>query len=362
MPATRTQASSNAASMLGDNLAKLGRRVVRLYDMWPNNDLINLGKEMQAMSDDVLLTFREKANERKLRMRDLVEKISEWEPTLFERLNRPSTHAGVAARDAKHHLNIGHSNGRSEDARKIREALPRWEEFNPPLGDRSTRGVKHRQCAMLLGPPTLDWEDEEAVTQFLGFGIPAMKASAWPALLWADGKFDPVRPATGLLEHEFLFRAGKAILLSPSASMPSTVQTSGARGQKRRGPIGLAKTYQLTEVTPGFIAYVACITRHALTSEDLFTESCAGFSYVDFYNEIREFLEDPKFAHWTRGLMDRWNKNIFSGIQLCTTSGTSSAPTGGTLAQLTAQLEAEEIGQQEVGIGAQGATNAADTE
>ncbi|KAG8728741.1 hypothetical protein FRC10_004612, partial [Ceratobasidium sp. 414] len=103
-------------------------------------------------------------------------------------------------------LNIGHSNGRSEDAQKIREALPRWEEFDPPLGDRSTRGMKHRQCAMLLGPPTLDWEDEEAVTQFLGFGIPVMQASAWPTVLWADGKFDPARPATGLLEHEFLFR------------------------------------------------------------------------------------------------------------------------------------------------------------
>ncbi|KAG8735334.1 hypothetical protein FRC10_010694 [Ceratobasidium sp. 414] len=136
--------------------------------MSPNNDWISLGKEMQAMSDDALLTLRKKAND------------GEWEPTLFERLNRPSTHAGVAARDAKHResyllegyiisvinapltqLKIGHINGRSEHARKIREALPTWEEFDPPLGDRSTRGVKHRRCATLLGLPTLEWEDKE---------------------------------------------------------------------------------------------------------------------------------------------------------------------------------------------------------
>ncbi|KAG8693626.1 hypothetical protein FRC08_008997 [Ceratobasidium sp. 394] len=56
--------------------------------------------------------------------------------------------------------------------------------------------------------------------------------------------------------------------------------------------------------------------------------------------------------------MDRWNENLFSGIQFCTTSRTSSAPSTGTLALLTAQLEADEIGQQGVGIGAQGVTNA----
>jgi hypothetical protein len=62
-----------------------------------------------------------------------------------------------------------------------------------------------------------------------------------------------------------LFKAARAILFSPSASKSApTVQVSGACGSsKRRGPIGIAKSYQLTEVTPAFLAYVAVVVRRA---------------------------------------------------------------------------------------------------
>ncbi|QRV91940.1 hypothetical protein RhiJN_19958 [Ceratobasidium sp. AG-Ba] len=354
---TRTNQTSVGSTQAEDSLAKLGRRIVRMHEMWPGNDLINLGKELQAMSDDALLGFRERSssNPQKVRMIELVEKLTEWEPTLFERLNRPSHHAAAAAREAKSRLNIGFSNGRSEDARKARELMGKWGHFEPPLGDKSERGLKHRQCAELLASPTFDWTNEEAVNNFMGFGIPAPNASIWPALLWATNQFDRQNIHKGLLENEYLFCAANAILFSPSSSLPPTVlQASSARGRNRRGPIGIAKSNQLTEVTPGLIAYVACITRHALTSDEIFSERCSGFSYVEFYKQITSFLQDPRFAHWSHGLMARWNEKLFSGMEFGYTHSMSTPVVGGTLDMLTAQLEAETVTQEQIGLGGNG--------
>ncbi|KAG8793421.1 hypothetical protein FRC12_002796 [Ceratobasidium sp. 428] len=362
MAPARTSATSatnaNSSAPADDNLAKRGRQLARLHNMWPNGDVILLGKQMQAMSDDALYTFRQGANEKKLRLITLVETLTELEPTLFERLNRPGPHAASAARDAKSRLNIGVSNGRSEDARKARDMVDKWDNFLPPLGDKSTRGLSHLTCARHLVPPTLNIDDEQVATQLMVHGIPALTASLWPGFLWAAGRFNVAHPHDGLLEGELLFSCGNAVLFSPLSSIPSALWTGGARGhtKKRRGPTGVAKSYQMTEVTTGFIPYIACVTRHALTSDEVFSEVCGAFSYVDFYWQIRSFLEDPKFAGWTRGLLDRWNEKLFSGIEFY--QSTASAPeVGGTLAMLNAELEAGQITPQVVGLGTTAPTN-----
>ncbi|QRW09615.1 Retrovirus-related Pol polyprotein from transposon [Ceratobasidium sp. AG-Ba] len=53
--------NTNATAAPDDGLAKRGRQLARLYKMWPQGDVIMLGKQMQAMSDDALLDFREAA-------------------------------------------------------------------------------------------------------------------------------------------------------------------------------------------------------------------------------------------------------------------------------------------------------------
>ncbi|KAG8728694.1 hypothetical protein FRC10_004702, partial [Ceratobasidium sp. 414] len=99
--------------------------------------------------------------------------------------------------------------------------------------------------------------------------------------------------------------------------MPETIQAaSGARGHtRRRGPIGLAKKYEMKEVNPAFIAYVACVTRQALTTSKNFSEVCDRFSYTKFYYTIRNVLESPKYEHWTKGLIEHWNEKLFSGYE-----------------------------------------------
>ncbi|KAG9092167.1 hypothetical protein FRC06_000215 [Ceratobasidium sp. 370] len=354
--ATNVNRSSRSTSASEtDSLAVQARRLTRIVDMWwPGGDVVTTGKEMQSMTDDAIIDLRESANGRKLRVITLVERLSEWEPGFFERLNRAGPHATAAARDAKHRLNTGQSNGRSEDARKVRDAMPKWQEWVPPLGDRTMRGMKHKQCAEALAPPNLDFTKEEyvVVTQFIVDGIPPMAPECWGRFMWAKGQFNRQRPSIGLLEGELLLSSATAILFSPSSSMPSTVQASGgARGHiRRRGPIGIAKKYELTEVTTGFIAYVACVTRHALTAEDQFSEVCGGFSYIRFYYLVREFLESPKYERWTKALIDRWNEKLFSGYDFGLSSITPVDEANVTLHMLDAELAGLEITAEDVGL------------
>ncbi|GAB1526295.1 hypothetical protein RhiTH_009462 [Rhizoctonia solani] len=133
----------------------------------------------------------------------------------------------------------------------------------------------------------------------------------------------------------------------------STTQISGARGcsfkRLRGGIIGLAKVYNLTKVTPAFIAYVAVVVHHALTTKAIFLEICGGFNYGVYYNQIRMFLEAPRFASRAKVLLDWWNKRLFGSYNM----GMHTLNKGGvsTLDELDAEAEADPglLGDKRVG-------------
>ncbi|EUC56733.1 hypothetical protein RSOL_191920, partial [Rhizoctonia solani AG-3 Rhs1AP] len=186
-------------------LAKRARHLTRLYEMFYNaTELVNTGKQYQRMSDDERLTFREDANPKSLRLLELHDKLVELEPSLFEKLCRTGPHAHAASRHASACLANGQSNGRSEDMRKVREALPHMQVWDPPLGDKSTRGLAHRTTAYYLSDPNLDFNNEQDVLQFMAYHNPPMTASVWPRFLWFEGKHDPDRMSIGLLRGELL--------------------------------------------------------------------------------------------------------------------------------------------------------------
>ncbi|KAF8760124.1 hypothetical protein RHS01_02137 [Rhizoctonia solani] len=120
--------------------------------------------------------------------------------------------------------------------------------------------------------------------------MPGWKAMAWNPPL--PEKHMRVRPLPKLAGH---------------ADPPSI-----ARG----GIIGIAKAYNLTKITPAFIAYVAVVVHHALTTEDKFSEICGGFNYGVYYVEIRTFLESQKFASRAKVLVDWWNKRLFGSYNM----------------------------------------------
>ncbi|KAG8733792.1 hypothetical protein FRC12_018758 [Ceratobasidium sp. 428] len=144
-------------------------------------------------------------------------------------------------------------------------------------------------------------------------------------------------------------KACRAIILSPKYSKDDnagTVTIAGGSGGHRRpakskGPIGLAKRYEMTEVTPPLIAYVTVVLRHALTSED-YSEDGTGFDYELFYNEIREHLEDPRHAQVTEATLKFWNDEVFGHCKRHRTAAGSGAERKGMRARLDAALEAGE--------------------
>ncbi|QRV72169.1 hypothetical protein RhiJN_00183 [Ceratobasidium sp. AG-Ba] len=353
---TRSTRPSTTAEQ--DALAVLGRRLTRTVDMWwSGGDVVATGKEMDAMTDDELLAeMRESAVGKKARAIILVDHINTWEPGFFERLNRAGPHTAAAARDAKTQLNDGQSNGRSEDARKVREVMPKWRSWSPPLGDRLSRGLGHPECAKFLAPPTLDFDNEEVANKFVNDGEPAMTPEVWGSYMWAEGKFDRQHPSVGMLDGELLHLAASAILFSPSSSIPETIQAAGgARGlTRRRGPIGLAKKYNMQEVNPAFIAYVACVTRHALTTPKNFSEVCDGFSYTKFYYLVRNVLESPKYQCWAKGLIARWNEKLFAGYEFGLNAVTPTDQPNAILNLLDAELEGLEMTGENMGLGSEG--------
>ncbi|QRW23096.1 hypothetical protein RhiXN_08132 [Rhizoctonia solani] len=348
MPRTSASADSSGKAK---SIPVISRQVTRLYEMfWPVIDVINMGKETRPMSADEKKSFKATLPQDQKRVFSLLEKILEEDSTLIERVMRaPREHTAALTRDLKKLLGDGQSNGRSEDMGKVSREMPGWEAmaWDPPLGDKSKRGMFHIQCAELLAPVQYDWVDPKVRNDFRN-GVLTATPLQFPRHLWlSNGDFyDPQRPSDGLLQGEILICAAYCIMFSPTSvktMSASTTQISGARGcsfkRSRGGIIGLAKVYNLTKVTPAFIAYVAVVVHHALTTEAIFSEICGGFNYGVYYNQIRTFLEAPRFASRAKVLLDWWNKRLFGSYNM----GMHTLNEGGvsTLDELDAEAEAD---------------------
>ncbi|KAF8596781.1 hypothetical protein BDV93DRAFT_513858 [Ceratobasidium sp. AG-I] len=321
MAPTRTNIDS--AESQDNSLAKRSRHLTHFVDMfWNPANLLSHAKKLERMSANDELAFREDATDKLRRLLALVDKFKELEPEAFAQLSKAGS-AGPAIWYAKKRLSEGQSNSKLEDMRKVREVL-----VTCTLNLKSERGLNHPQCAFYLSPTKVDWDNPEAVTQFILYQNPPMDPSLWPCYLWHENKFNPNQKSEGLLRNEFLIKAARAILFSPAASKTvTTMQVVGVQGHS---------------INTAFIAYVAVVVRHSLTSDETFGDVCTGFSYIEYYNQIREFLERPGYQPWTALLLEYWNEQLFSGY--CAShqvAGSSHYRNTGTLAELTAELAAD---------------------
>ncbi|EUC56089.1 hypothetical protein RSOL_158970, partial [Rhizoctonia solani AG-3 Rhs1AP] len=331
----------------------ISRQVTRLYEMfWPVIDLINMGKETRQMSIDEKKSYQATLTPEDKRVFIVLEKLLEEDSTLIERVVRaPREHTAALNRDLKKRLGEGQSNGRSEDMGKVIREMPGWEAmaWNPPLGEKPKRGMFHIQCAKLLAPVQYDWTDPKVRDDFRDGKLMATPLQ-FPRHLWLDNgeNYNPQRPSDGLLQGEILICAAFCMLFSPTsvkAMSASTTQVSGARGcsfKRSRGRMtGVAKVYNLTKVTPAFIAYIAVVVHHALTTEAVFSEICGGFNYGVYYNQIRTFLEAPRFTSRVKVLLDWWNKRLFGSYNLGAQTVTLNEDGVATLDVLDAEVEAD---------------------
>ncbi|KAG8767989.1 hypothetical protein FRC12_005898 [Ceratobasidium sp. 428] len=339
-----------------DMLAIKARRLTQMCDMfWCPTEILALAKKLDTMSSAAELNLRSTANDKTKQLLRLVDELNKLDPELMTRLTSAGTGAGPALmRDARKQLSSGVTNAKAEDMRKVKENIGKWWNWSTPMPDmdeKENRGLNHEGCAYMLSEPSLNWANTEDQLQFMKFGNPAMEASAWPRYLRLDGVYDPLHSSRGLLMGPLMIKAGRAILLSPQIAnntrldAPGAVSTTvgmGARGKRRKGIVGIAKAYQITEVTTAFIAYTAVVVRHALTSDETFSELCGGFDYVEYYTQLREYMDHPRFKRRATVLLAYWNEHIFSDCKVISAGASTSRRNNGTLAELDAELEAEE--------------------
>ncbi|KAB5589709.1 hypothetical protein CTheo_6846 [Ceratobasidium theobromae] len=206
---------------------------------------------------------------------------------------------------------------KAEDNHKVKHAIVHLKKWEPSLIDepKDKRGLTHPECAYLLSPITVDWDNE-----------------GW--------KGRQVIPVQGLLRSQLLVDVAEVVLRSPR----SVISSARVRpGTVRRGRKGIGANYHLTQV------------RFALSSEDTFSDDDGGtFNYTDFYAQFCKFLETPKYRSCTKRLLEWWNKELFPDAIRGSDGGANANPPDGMLALLEAEFEEDnsETCDSEVGEGA----------
>ncbi|KAG8794784.1 hypothetical protein FRC12_021707 [Ceratobasidium sp. 428] len=302
------------------------RQLTRMVAMsWNPRTLVNVAYQLcQAAEANSEQVFRDSASKTVKMYLELFDKLNELQPKLWELLIMRSD--GHFTRNIRQKLCDGRDGARAEDNGKVKNALPHIFKWEPSLVNqpKSNRGLAHPQCAYYLSSIETNWEDLEERRQFIECANPLMTAEHWPRVLYVEGKGDVDNPSQGLLKNPLLVNIAKANLKSPSSVIPTASVRPNA---VRRGRKGIAAKYQLTKITTAFLAYVAVLTRFALSAEDTFSEDGGTFNYVAFYNELREFLEAAHFQSRAKVLIAWWNKALFPN-HIEENSGTGSTNNG----------------------------------
>ncbi|KAG8705414.1 hypothetical protein FRC08_001681 [Ceratobasidium sp. 394] len=234
--------------------------------------------------------------------------------------------------EVRHCLDTGKSAARSEDNHTLKNALPKWMKWDPPLKSKtkSDRGLHHLMCARALAPISVDWNVEHQRNNFLIRQDPPMTAAQrWPAFLYPDFKGDVNNMSDGLLRGELLLKAARAILF-PASIANVDEETDHQSNRKSKADI-----YEMTTVTPGFLAYVAVGVRYALSSENTFMNTGGLFSYERFYNDLVYYLTRASCQVETDELVNWWNTQLFPPK----TANPAEEPEG-MVAELIRQAEA----------------------
>ncbi|KAG8704511.1 hypothetical protein FRC11_009823, partial [Ceratobasidium sp. 423] len=295
-PSATAPATAASDATLSDNdsssLPTVARQVTRMVAMfWSPRAALNAYPDLQqAIEDGSEATLRATASPANKMYYDVCDELERIQPDFFERLGAMGSDS---KRQVRKDLSDGQSGAKAEDNNKVKNAIVHWRKWSPPLVNepKTIRGLSHPECARLLAPITVDWDDEEERRQFTECDNPPMTSSHWPRALYL-----------------LLYNTVKAILESPSSVLPSTSARPNAAKQGRKG---IAHKYQLGVVTPSFLAYTAVVLRFALSSETHFNDTGGTFNYIDFYNQIRCYLEAPKYQKTNKVLLAWWNKKIF---------------------------------------------------
>ncbi|KJA24322.1 hypothetical protein HYPSUDRAFT_200549 [Hypholoma sublateritium FD-334 SS-4] len=327
------------------------RRLVSLYDSV--DDIIQAADQQkdsnndddEAEEDDALV---DKAAEGK---REIESKLTAFTilirnfPLVKEAIEDPNVDFDVFVTS----LQIGANNARSDDVRRIKEAVAFW--LNKEYGkeddfemldpkERTGRGLHNYVTGRLLCPVDYDWDVPEIYTDIIE-GTIDISEDYFLRCFYPNGNGDPSHYERGFLKSGLLVNVYKDIFTSPS-SCDASLSASAPSEDVQNDSDGPAppKRPKLTEhqarkkatkscvatilgmegrVTPRSIAYAAVLLAFNLTNAVQWVEIYNDFNFRALYNLIVDFFEVPGGKEAERRvarLLEWWNRSflIASGL------------------------------------------------
>ncbi|KAI0282242.1 hypothetical protein BC826DRAFT_922014, partial [Russula brevipes] len=151
------------------------------------------------------------------------------------------------------------------------------------------------------------------------------------SFLYPENGYNPNVIDENLLRGPFIL----SVLLPHIFTGP---RTATSENLKKLGKKSIAELYDINEVTPESIGYVATLCRHVLNGKESWSTQDGGFHTDIFYTNIVDLFDDDK---WKQETLSWWNEWVFGDDPR--TSDTPSSPDGvSCVSMLAAQRAARQ--------------------
>ncbi|KAG9031057.1 hypothetical protein FS837_003119 [Tulasnella sp. UAMH 9824] len=366
----RKKTEKNERDLWEDTIRGYGRAFCRVGDMWTRASFVigagigvyddsedDAESETDDADDDGVTSQTHKATKKPLGYDIWItsyDKLKKIYPDLERDLTSEKKKYATKSR-IETLLQDGIKSARQADTSCIKTNLDHLFDFQPSIAktNKVYLGFGNDQTGRLLTPVQLSWDSTEH-RERLQKKLEEIKHDDLFVFMYEDQNCDLTALNKGLLRSNILVNAVLAILFGPSAVKCSEPGPSDAKAKKA----GNADLGGITRVTPGLIAYAACLVRFALSSELQLTPGDGqgrGFDNCAFYRSLVSLLETPTSSpirkNWRKELLSWWNAIFPKSID---DLPTRSAGSLSTMDQMLAQEAAEE---REAGSEASGLTD-----
>ncbi|KAJ3878198.1 hypothetical protein F5051DRAFT_503376 [Lentinula edodes] len=195
-------------------------------------------------------------------------------------------------------------------------------EFNAT--SRDTRGLQNDITGRLLCPVEFAWNDMEVRAAIRAFDpIYDFASSAHARCFYKDEEFDPDNLDKGFLQSYLLVQVYRLIFTSPSSTKDQPQDVENLPASKKKKTTGtnhrgnVAQIIHMNDVKPRSIAYAAIHLHFALNDAPHWADSHMGYNYLDLWNFIVDFFEDPEDEEekQSKELLKWWNDRVFTGTR-----------------------------------------------
>ncbi|GBE86158.1 hypothetical protein SCP_0900350 [Sparassis crispa] len=128
----------------------------------------------------------------------------------------------------------------------------------------------------------------------------------FPSFLYDQALYNPDELDAGLLRGPLLLSCFKSLFTGPGSVLLNHGDREGRSSRPGHPP--LAKKYDMTQVSPRSIAYVAVLVRFLLNSQQSWSNIDLNFDLEQFFFEILRLFQDEE---WGQATLEWWNKAVF---------------------------------------------------